>query len=179
VATLQGHTNWVTACAVTPDGRHVVSASEDQTPKVWELASGRPVATLQGDTNWVMACAVTPDVRHVVSASEDHTLKVWELATYTCRLTHRGDVSYLAIVVTATAILASDHAGTVWFLDLPPLSVTSPSGPAPQPLAQRQRSPRQPPLTTLVRRPAPRENDSLWASANTACTAAPRRPACR
>ena len=66
---------------MTPDGRHVVSASSDKTLKVWELASGRAVATLQGHTDGVTACAVTPDGRHVVSASEDQTLKVWELAS--------------------------------------------------------------------------------------------------
>jgi WD40 repeat protein len=86
----------------------------------------------------VNACAVTPDGRHAVSASQDQTLKVWELATCTCRLTHRGDAGYLAIAVTATAIVAGDLAGTVWFLDLPP-SMTSPSGPAPQPSARRPR----------------------------------------
>jgi WD40 repeat protein len=40
----------VRACAVTPDGRHVISASNDKTLKVWELASGRAVAALQGHT---------------------------------------------------------------------------------------------------------------------------------
>ena len=66
---------------MTPDGRHVVSASSDKTLKVWDLASGREVATLQGHTDGVTACAVTPDGRHVVSASADKTLKVWELAS--------------------------------------------------------------------------------------------------
>jgi WD40 repeat protein len=39
LATLQGHTALVTACAVMPDGERVVSASEDRTLKVWDLAS--------------------------------------------------------------------------------------------------------------------------------------------
>jgi WD40 repeat protein len=81
---------------------------------------------------------VTPDGRHVVSASYDRTLKVWDLATYTCRFTHRGDAAYLAVAVTATAILAGDAAGTVWFLDMPP-SMTSPSPQVRQLSAQRQR----------------------------------------
>jgi WD40 repeat protein len=76
---LAGHIHGVTACVVTPDGRHIVSASYDETLKVWELVSGRVVATLQGHTNGVTACTVTPDGRHVVSASIDNMLKVWEL----------------------------------------------------------------------------------------------------
>jgi hypothetical protein len=35
-----GHAAWVTACAVTPDGRQVVSASMDQTLKVWDFKRG-------------------------------------------------------------------------------------------------------------------------------------------
>jgi WD40 repeat protein len=75
----------VNACAVTPDGRHVVSASSDQTLKVWELATGRALATLAGHTHGVNACAVTPDGRHVVSASFDQTLKVWDFQSRCAR----------------------------------------------------------------------------------------------
>jgi hypothetical protein len=85
-----GHTHWVTACAVTPDGRHVVSASYDKTFKIWELATGRTRATLEGHTRVVTACAVTPDGRHVISASDDKTLKIWELATGRARATLEG-----------------------------------------------------------------------------------------
>ncbi len=42
VRDLVGHTDWVNACAVTPDGRRVVSASYDKTLKVWDLETGRP-----------------------------------------------------------------------------------------------------------------------------------------
>ena len=35
-----GHVHAVTACAVTPDGRRVVSAAVDHILKVWDLASG-------------------------------------------------------------------------------------------------------------------------------------------
>jgi hypothetical protein len=110
----------VNACAVTPDGRHVVSASSDQTLKVWELATGRALATLAGHTHGVNACAVTPDGRHVVSASFDQTLKVWDLETYACLVTHRGDASYHAVAATTIVIVAGDSGSGVWFLDVPP-----------------------------------------------------------
>ena len=38
--TLRGHPDRVNAVAVTADGRRAVSASEDGTLKVWDLASG-------------------------------------------------------------------------------------------------------------------------------------------
>jgi WD40 repeat protein len=42
----------VNACAVTPDGRHVVSASADQTLKVWELATHACRITHRGDASY-------------------------------------------------------------------------------------------------------------------------------
>jgi AAA ATPase domain/WD domain, G-beta repeat len=79
VRTLVGHTGAVLACAVTPDGRCVVSASDDHTLKVWDLESGQTLATLVGHAGAVTSCAVTPDGRRVISASNDQTLMVWDL----------------------------------------------------------------------------------------------------
>jgi WD40 repeat protein len=107
----------VTACAVTPDGRRVVSASRDQTLKVWDLETGRPLATLEGHAHGVTACAVTPDGRRVVSASEDKTLKVWDLERSVCIVTHRGDNPYRAVAAVTTAIVAGDNHGGLWILD--------------------------------------------------------------
>src|SRR5262249_37760694 len=45
LSTLQGHTARVRACAVTPDGQRVVSASEDRTLKAWDLESGACLLT--------------------------------------------------------------------------------------------------------------------------------------
>src|SRR5262249_31955186 len=115
--TLEGHARGVWACAVTPDGRRVVSASADSTLKVWDLETGRPLASLEGHADWVNACAATPDGRCVVSASDDRTLKVWDLETYVCILTHRGDAPYAAVATGATATVAGDTTGGLWFLE--------------------------------------------------------------
>ena len=49
--TLEGHSESVRGVAVTPDGRRAVSASEDQTLKVWDLESGRELRTLEGHSD--------------------------------------------------------------------------------------------------------------------------------
>jgi hypothetical protein len=79
IRTLSGHSDKVNGVAVTPDGRRAVSASWDNTLKVWDLESGRELCILTGHSNNVNGVAVTPDSRRAVSASNDTTLKVWDL----------------------------------------------------------------------------------------------------
>jgi WD40 repeat protein len=51
---------FITAVAVTCDGRKIISASYDQTVKVWDLESGECIATFTVDAP-VRACAVARD----------------------------------------------------------------------------------------------------------------------
>ena len=67
------------SAAVSADGVHVVTASEDKTARMWRLADGELVRELKGHTNSVMSAAVSADGLHVVTASEDGTARVWRL----------------------------------------------------------------------------------------------------
>jgi WD40 repeat protein len=67
-----------------------VSASDDSTLKVWDLATGAVLRTLEGHAGSVNAASVTPDGRRAVSASEDNTLKVWDLTTEAVMHTLKG-----------------------------------------------------------------------------------------
>src|SRR5450759_3137258 len=71
-ATFTGHTGQVNACAVSPDGTCIVSASWDHTLKIWDAATGTERTTLTGHTRRVTACAVSPDGTWILSASGDN-----------------------------------------------------------------------------------------------------------
>jgi WD40 repeat protein len=77
--TLEGHTAPVNDVTVTSDGRFAVSASLDNTLKVWDLGSGREVRMLGGRPHDVPRMAMTSDGRFAVSVSRGGTLKVWKL----------------------------------------------------------------------------------------------------
>ncbi|MFN6541016.1 MAG: hypothetical protein RM021_032375 [Nostoc sp. EkiNYC01] len=99
--TLTGHTDLVKAVAVTPNGQQVISASDDKTLKVWNLATGESLFTLKGHSYWVNAVAVTPNGQQVISASRDNTLKVWNLATGESLFTLTGHSDWVnAVAVT-------------------------------------------------------------------------------
>ena len=57
--TLAGHSASVNGVAVTADGRRAVSASWDNTLKVWDLESGQELRTLAGHSDSVTGVAVT------------------------------------------------------------------------------------------------------------------------
>jgi WD40 repeat protein len=127
--TLQGHTGWVNAVAVTPDGRHVVSGSSDNTLCVWDLATGETKTMLQGHTSLVNAVAVTPDGRHVVSGSWDNTLRVWDLKDRKEILTFTLDAIVTACVVAQDnrTIVAGDGFGRMHFLRFEGADETKPA----------------------------------------------------
>jgi WD40 repeat protein len=120
VRTLIGHS--VSAVALSGDGRRAVSASFDQTLKVWDLESGRELHTLTGHSSWVTGVAVSGEGRRAVSASFDQTLKVWDLETGRELHTltgHSGGISGVAMSVDGRrAVSAShDHTLKVWDLE--------------------------------------------------------------
>jgi WD40 repeat protein len=121
VRDLVGHSMLVTACAVTPDCRRVVSASADKTLKIWDLESGRVLATLAGHDAAVTACAITPDGRRVVSASGDRTLKVWEIDTGRMLATlagHGERVTTCAVTLDGRRVISGSADRTLGVWDL-------------------------------------------------------------
>ena len=67
-----------------------MSASKDQTLKVWDARTGEERRTLHGHTDGVSGCAISPAGDFIVSASSDQTLKVWDARTGEERRTLRG-----------------------------------------------------------------------------------------
>ena len=68
----------VNSAAFSPDGKRVVTASYDNTARVWDLSGPQPVATvLEGHRSLVNSAAFSPDGKRVVTASYDNTAVVW------------------------------------------------------------------------------------------------------
>jgi len=119
--TLRGHDGWVTAVAVTDDGYHAISGSDDKTLRIWDLTTGKTVHTLRGHAEGVYAVAVTGDGRYAASGSTDKTLRVWDLTTGRALHTLRGhEEAVYAVAVTGNGRYAisgsEDKTLRVWDL---------------------------------------------------------------
>jgi len=62
--------------AWSPDGRRLVTASDDDTAKVWDATSGQELLTLRGHNYSVNSVAWSPDRRRIASAGGDGTIRM-------------------------------------------------------------------------------------------------------
>ena len=107
----------VNSVAFSPDGKHVVSGSIDNTARVWEASTGREVARMTHD-GVVWSVAFSPDGKYVISGSEDNTVRVWEASTgmEVARMTHDSWVISVALSLDGRYVVSGsgDNTSRVW-----------------------------------------------------------------
>jgi WD40 repeat protein len=78
VTELRGHTDAIYTLAFTRDGSQLLSASDDATARVWNVAN-RTAIVLRGHDDDVYRARFSPDERSVVTSSLDGSARVWSL----------------------------------------------------------------------------------------------------
>lgn len=81
IASLKGHQESVRAAAFSPNGRFIVSGSEDGTAIVWDTATDFIVHTLRGHQDCVSNANFSPDSLQIVTTSHDKTARIWSTVT--------------------------------------------------------------------------------------------------
>jgi WD40 repeat protein/serine/threonine protein kinase len=79
---LAGHDKPVRSVAFSPHGELLLSGSDDNAVRVWDLASGRSLKVLRGHGNAVRSSEFSPDGNYVVSGGEDQKIRVWDVRGY-------------------------------------------------------------------------------------------------
>jgi len=79
---LEGHQAAVRSVKFNAEGNRLVSASNDNTVRVWDFESQKLIKTLKGHGGWVLSCEFSPDGKDVLSGSHDHQAKIWSLKGY-------------------------------------------------------------------------------------------------
>ena len=66
--------------AFSPDGARILTASADNTAKLWDAASGKLIASFDHQDE-VCQAAFSPDGARILTASGDKTAKLWDAAS--------------------------------------------------------------------------------------------------
>ena len=78
---ITGHSAQVKCVAFSPDGKQIVTASVDNTARIWDAATGRQLRLLSGHADAVYFAAFSPNGKQLVTASKDKTARIWDVAT--------------------------------------------------------------------------------------------------
>lgn len=78
VAKALAHNGFIAHLAFSPDGNMLVSASGDQTVRLWVTKDWSAATVLMGHTDEVWSAAFSPDGKQIVSACKDGGVFVWE-----------------------------------------------------------------------------------------------------
>ncbi|CAM9691367.1 unnamed protein product, partial [Discosporangium mesarthrocarpum] len=101
LCTLSGHKSYVSSVAIPHNqNNHILSASYDDTAKLWDLQTGKCLKTFRGHTDGLTFVASGPQGR-VMTASEDRSVRLWDKVTAECVQVlrgHNGSVTSATVV---------------------------------------------------------------------------------
>jgi WD40 repeat protein len=130
IATMIGHTDTVVGASFSPDGQRVVTASVDETARVWDVSGATPAVppeVLSGHTGEVTSASFSPDGKQVVTASWDKTARVWDVsgaiphAPPMVLSGHMGEVTSASFSPDGKQVVttSSDKTARIWDLTRP------------------------------------------------------------
>jgi WD40 repeat protein len=131
VVTLKGHSAGVQSVAFSPDGKRIVSGSDDKTVKIWDAETEQEKLTLKGYSGTIRSVAFSPDGKQIVSGSDDNTVKVWNSVTgeeVSTLKGHSGNVLCVAWSLSGNLIVSGSHKMKIWAAETAQLILTIKGG---------------------------------------------------
>jgi WD40 repeat protein len=119
---LIGHQGPVTAVTTSPDGRWLVTVSDDYTARLWDFHAPDPTtatAVLRGHQARINATQISVNGRWLVTVSDDYTARLWDLhapdpaATPLILRGHQGAVLAAAFSPDDRWLVTGSRNGTV------------------------------------------------------------------
>jgi eukaryotic-like serine/threonine-protein kinase len=78
LAVLSGHGDQVHGVAYSRDGTRIVTASRDNTLRIWDARTGVQLAVISGERLRFRSAVYSPDGGHIATTSEDATVRIWD-----------------------------------------------------------------------------------------------------
>ena len=124
---LSGHTDQVRCVTFSPDGRSLVSGSDDKTVKLWDVQTGGVVKTFYGHNDCVYSVSISGDYTMIASGCRDCTICLWDIKTGGCLYTIKQQdiVQCVTFSPMDPQYIISISGGKVWKWDINSQQTTS------------------------------------------------------
>jgi WD40 repeat protein len=99
IKTFKQHSECVNCIQVDENSNKLISVSNDETIKIWNLETGQCLMTLNDHQDWISSILITSNNKFI-SGSLDNTIKIWDLNSYECltTLTNQTYVQSLCLI---------------------------------------------------------------------------------
>lgn len=121
LATIDDNMGSINDMVTSPGDNAFVTASADNTVRIWDIQTGSLLRTLKGHTSFVNAVAVSPDGQYLVSGGADKQVLIWSIQTGQLLKTLKGHNSFInAILIShdGNLIFSADAGGAIKVWDL-------------------------------------------------------------
>lgn len=88
-----GHNGLIVDFVVNSSCDLALTASEDQTLRLWEIDTGKCLQVMEGHDSPILCVAWCPDGDHAISCSSDETIRYWNVKTGECLQVMHGHTS--------------------------------------------------------------------------------------
>jgi WD40 repeat protein len=127
-----GHMALINGLAFTPEGKQLVSASDDKVIRVWDLQAGKTVRTIRGqvgpgDEGKIYAMALSPDGRWLATGgwfnkSREEDIRLYDFTTgnlVALLKGHTNAVASMAFSPDGTRLISGsgDNSAIIWDID--------------------------------------------------------------
>ena len=123
------HADVIEGIAFSPNGRSLVSQSNDQSVRIWNLRDGSSkVLPLTGGSSLFISVAFSPDGRYIAGGNFDRLLWTWESRSYTLVakwLGHTDCVRHIEFSPDGKLLMSGSDDGAVKCWDVTSLGTGS------------------------------------------------------
>ena len=116
----RGHLQGVRSLSWSPDGTHIVSASQERTVHIWNAMTGSTINIYNDQSTAIHCVAWSPDGTRIAMAGADAHIQVWDFATSRLVASYRGHLGNTVNAIAWSpgqyflASAASDGRVHVW-----------------------------------------------------------------
>ncbi|KAG5971040.1 hypothetical protein E4U56_007120 [Claviceps arundinis] len=91
---------FVRSLCFSPDGRYLVTGSQDKLVRIWDIATQTIRHTLSGHEQDVICLDFARDGRFIASGGEDKTVRIWDVEKGSHALTHTMKDAVLCVAIS-------------------------------------------------------------------------------